>query len=224
VVAAISGLERGTNLGQGLFSLADLRAYVTLSGSRDDGDRVLFWLHEALNPVQHRAKRPDYSFGDLISLFVVRELKKKGVRTRVIREAEDYLRTKWSTARPFASDEIKTDGCGVFVDDELVAGDQIESADRHGQQVLREAVREKLTHVKYDEGWASTWNPARHVVIDPRVQFGEPVVAGTRIPTGSIADMATHAPVERIAADMGIKVKQAQAALSFEQLRATALN
>jgi uncharacterized protein (DUF433 family)/GNAT superfamily N-acetyltransferase len=223
-MAAITGLERGTELGKGLFSLADLRIYMAFSGHREDGDRVLPWLTEILNPVHHQAKRPDYSFGDLVSLFVVRELKKKGVRTRVIRDAEEYLRKKWNTDRPFVSDEIKTDGCGIFVDDELVAGGQIESAERHGQQVMREAVRERLTHVKYDDGTASSWNPTRFVAVDPLVQFGEPVITGTRIPTSSIADMATFASVAQIASDMGVTAKQAKAALNFEQRLAAIQN
>lgn len=216
-MATISGLERGSELGQGLFSLGDLRAYLAFSGQPKDRDRALRWLTQMLNPVQHQAKRPDYSFGDLISLFVVRELLKKGVRPRDIREAEDYLRKKWKKDRPFVSDEIKTDGRGVFVDDKLVAGDQIESAERRGQQVMREAVKERLVHVHYSEGVASSWEPAREILVDPAIQFGEPVIAGTRIPTEAVADMAAWASAPQIASEMGITPKQANAALSFER-------
>jgi uncharacterized protein (DUF433 family) len=219
----ITGLERGTDLGQGLYSLASLRAYVALSGDPKDGDYVLDWLTGVLNPVGHHRWRPDYSFGDLISLFVVRELKRKGVRTKVIRDAENYLRKKWKTDRPFVSDEIKTDGCGVYVDDQLIAGGQIESADRHGQQVLREAVKEKLTHVRYVEGTASNWAPMAHVVVDPRVQFGEPVVEGTRIPTELVLDMTGYAKADEIAKELGITVGQVKAALNFEH-RVSALH
>jgi uncharacterized protein (DUF433 family) len=223
-VTTIAGLDRGTDLGQGLFSLADLRAYVALSGTQKDGDRVLRWLTDVLNSVHHRSRRPDYSFGDLISLFVVRELLMKGVRPRDIREAEDYLRKKWKTDRPFISEDIKTDGCGVFVDDELVAGGQLESADKHGQQVLREAVSERLTRVEYHDGMAALWMPVHDVVVDPRVQFGEPVVAGTRVPTESVAEMAQYASVDRIADEMGITPQQAKAALAFERQRLAALH
>jgi len=214
---AIKGLDRGTELGQGLYSLASLRAYVAFSGEPKDGGYVLDWLTEVLNPVRHTRWRPDYSFGDLISLFVVRELKRKGVQRRHIREAEAYLRKKWKTDRPFVSEDIKTDGCGVFVDDELVAGGQIESAERHGQQVMREAIKERLTHVRYDEGSASAWTPAKHVVVDPRIQFGEPVIEGTRIPTETIQEMTSYANVDEIAGQFEITKQQAKAALTFEQ-------
>jgi uncharacterized protein (DUF433 family) len=223
-VATIAGLDRGTDLGQGLFSLADLRAYVAFGGKPGDGDRTLRWLTDVLNPVNHHSRRPDYSFGDLISLFVVRELLLKGVRPRDIREAEDYLRKKWKTDRPFVREDIKTDGCGVFVDDELVAGGQLESADKHGQQVLREAVSERLTRVEYHDGMAALWAPVDDVVIDPRVQFGEPVIAGTRVPTESVAEMAQYASVDRIADEMGITPQQAETALAFEKRRLAALH
>lgn len=215
--------QRGTELGQGLYSLASLRAYVSLSGEQADGEYVLDWLTKVLNPVGHTRWRPDYSFSDLISLFVVRELRKKGVQPRHIREAEIYLRKKWKTDRPFVSDEIKTDGCGVFIDDELVAGGQIESAERHGQQVMREAIRERLTHVRYDDGIAANWAPMPYVVVDPRVQFGEPVIEGTRIPTESVLAMTSYAGIEAIAAQLGIGKDQARAALAFER-RLTAIH
>ena len=204
------------DLGEGLYSLSDLRAYLSLSGVSADGAYAQDWLTGILNPVGHQKWRPDYSFGDLISLFVVRELVRKGVRSRDIRDAEKYLQVKWNTSRPFTSGDIKTDGRGVFVDDDLIAG-QIEAAERHGQQVMREAISERLTSVHYDDGHAAYWTPARHILIDPRVQFGEPVIAGTRIPTGAIADMTAYASAPEIAADMGIAVDEAKAAIGFEQ-------
>jgi uncharacterized protein (DUF433 family) len=208
--------QRGTELGQGLYGLGDLRAYLSLSGEEADGAYALDWLTDILNPVGHQRRRPDYSFGDLISLFVVRELKRKGVRTRDIRDAEVWLREKWQTDRPFLSGEIKTDGRGIFVDDDLIAG-QIEAAERHGQQVMREAIKERLTSVHYDDGTAAYWTPMEFVLVDPRVQFGEPVVAGTRVPTATVSDMATYAAPADIAADLGISAEKARAALTFER-------
>ncbi len=218
VRATISPVQtRGQELGQGFYSLAQLRAYLSFSGSSSDGGYALDWLQDVLNPAGHQRMRPDYSFGDLISLFVVRELKKKGVRTRDIRDAESYLRSKWKTDRPFLSGEIKTDGRGVYVDDELIAG-QIEAAERGGQQVMREAIRQRLTSVHYDDvGVAAYWAPMPQVLIDPRVQFGEPVIAGTRIPTQAVADMSTYANPTEIAIQLGIPQDKAAAALTFER-------
>ncbi len=218
-------VERGSELGQGLYSFADLRVYLALSGDKDDAGHALDWLAHVLLPVAHHRRRPDYSFGDLISLFVVRELKKTGVRTRDIRQAERYLRVKWDTDRPFTSGEIQTDGRGIYVDDDLIAG-QIESAERAGQQVMRELVRKRLTSVNYDDGTgrAAYWIPHQHVLVDPRVQFGEPVVSGSRIPTAAVADMAHYASPMEIQHQLNISGDKVEAALSFERRIASLRN
>ena len=202
-------------LGWGVYELRDLRAFVAFSGVPEDSRRVLPWLTNILNPVRHVARVADYSFSDLISLFVVRELLKKGVQPRTIRDAETYLRRKWRTDRPFVTDEIQTDGRRVFVDDEVVAG-QIESADLHGQQVIRELVRERLSRVRYQQGAARSWGPARGVVVDPRVQFGEPVIIGTRLPTEAVAEAVRKQGLEVAAAYLDVDIDDARAALAFE--------
>ncbi len=117
-------------LGQGLYSLGELQAYVAYDGTRNDGARVLTWLTEVLNPVPHRSRQPDYSFSDLISLFVVRELRKRRVPAHRIRDAEAHLRAKWGTDRPFVSERIATDGRHVFCGEEIVSDQpaQIEAA------------------------------------------------------------------------------------------------
>jgi uncharacterized protein (DUF433 family) len=202
-------------LGAGFYGLADLRLFLAVSGQRQDAERALPWLTRVLNPVSHKPKSADYSFSDLISLFVVRELRKKGVRASDIRAAESYLRKKWKTDRPFVSDEIQTDGRRVFVEDEVISG-QIEAADLEGQQVMREMVKDRLSSVHYHEGAAAYWTPMQNVLVDPRVQFGEPVIAGTRIPTGAVADIARRGGLEGAADQLGVKLSDARAAITFE--------
>jgi len=204
------------DVGQGVYALSDLRAYLAFSGRPQDADKALPWLTSVLNPVRHQPRGADYSFSDLVSLFVVRELLKRGVRPSTMREAENYLRRKWDTDRPFVSDEIQTDGQGVFVDDELIAG-QIESADRHGQQVLRELVKDRLAHVHYHEGTAAYWTPTAGVLVDPRVQFGEPVIAGTRIPTEVVADVARTIRPDLAASQLRVSLAAARTAVAFQE-------
>jgi uncharacterized protein (DUF433 family) len=203
-------------LGSGVYGLGDLRAYLALSGRQEDASHALSWLTYTLNPVEHQPRNSDYSFSDLISLFVVRELLKKGVHAIDIRKAEDYLRRKWGTDRPYVSDRIQTDGRHVFVDDDLIPG-QIESADEQGQQAMIAPIKDYLTRVHYHDGTAAYWTPAPHVLVDPRVQFGEPVVEGTRVPTEAVADVAAILGVRRAAKQLGIPHSAAKAAVTFEQ-------
>jgi uncharacterized protein (DUF433 family) len=61
------------------------------------------------------------------------------------------------------------------------------------------------------------------VVVDPRVQFGEPVVQGTRIPTSAIAGVVNNLGKEEAALRFGLRAKLLESALAFED-RISALN
>lgn len=205
-------------IGDGVYSLEELRLYVSLQGAPEDGARVLDWLTDALNPVLHRPKAPDYSFSDLISLFVVRQLLRHGVPLYRIRDAERHLRDKWQTDRPFVNERIATDGRHVFVGEDVVGEtpERIETASLGGQQAMLLPIRDDLTTVRYDDGRADRWLPAAFVVVDPEVQFGEPVVEGTRLPTATVAAAATRVGAAQAADRYGIAAEAAASAVAFE--------
>jgi hypothetical protein len=210
-------------LGQGIYSLAELRLYLAYYGKPADGEYAMEWLGTVLNPVAHRLRQPDYSFSDLVSLFVVRELKVLGVKPGRIREAELYMRRRFGTDRPFVSEEVATDGKTVFVRSDVP--EQVESANRGGgQQVDRKVIGPYLRRVNYSDGWASSWSPADHVVLDPQVQFGEPVVTGTRILTSLVAEIAPRQGIDHTSAQLGIPVSATRSAVDFERRLAALAN
>jgi uncharacterized protein (DUF433 family) len=176
------------------------------------------WLKTALNPVPHQPRHTDYNFADLISLFVVRQLRTEGVEPRRIREAEWYLREKWQMERPFLNGaDIQTDGVYVWVDGEMIpAPRSIENASKRGQLALFEPIRASLRHVHYRDSTACYWEPAPGVLVDPRIQFGEPVVQGTRVPTAAVAGIAERAGASTSANRLGIEIRLAEAAIAFE--------
>jgi uncharacterized protein (DUF433 family) len=151
----------------------------------------------------------------LISLFVVRELRRLGVKPAQIREAEAHLRETVGVERPFVYRQVMTDGRDVWI-----VGDspgQVEAASgRAGQHASRIALKAYLRTVQYTDNIAATWTPAEHVLVSPHLQFGEPVVRGTRVPTAAVADIAAAAGAERAAARLGIDQQQADAAIAFE--------
>ena len=54
------------------------------------------------------------------------------------------------------------------------------------------------------------------VVVDPRVQGGQPVIKGTRVPVAVLAGaVAAGDAVERVATDYGVTVAQVRAALAY---------
>jgi uncharacterized protein (DUF433 family) len=212
-------------LGQGIYSLEDLRLYLAYyAGDASTGSLALPWLTDALNPVEgHVARRPDYAFSDLISLFVVRELRRLGVKPAKIRQAEQHLRDATGMDRPFVHRQVMTDGRDVWiVGDE--AG-QVEAASGpRGQQASHVALEAYLRAVQYTDNIAATWTPTEHVLVSPHLQFGEPVVQGTRVPTAAVAEMAADAGSERAANRLGIEIEKADAAIAFERQLAALRN
>jgi hypothetical protein len=207
-----------TAVGTGVYALSELRAFVAFESVPQDGHRVPMWLKTALNPVPHQPHHTDYNFADLISLFVVRQLRAEGVEPRHIREAEDYLRQKWQMDRPFVNGaDIQTDGVYVWADGEIAGTPtSIENASKRGQLALFEPVRASLRHVHYRDTMACSWEPTRGVLLDPRIQFGEPVVAGTGIPTAAVAGIARRTDANTAAKRLGISRVAANRAVKFE--------
>ena len=202
-------------LGQGIYSLAELRLYLTFHGTPRNGELALYWLQHALNPVGHRPQEADYSFADLISLLVVRALVARDVPLHRIQEAEAYGRKLYGVDRPFVTHDLATDGRMVFYYGDNPA--QVESANRGGgQQAGRELLSAYLHDVRYRDGRASTWEPADQVVLDPRVQFGAPVVAGTRVLTESVVEIADASGIEAASDWLDIPVVAARSATRFE--------
>ena len=215
-------------LGQGMYSLENLRLYLALSGSTDDSDRALDWLTDTLNPSAHRARQPDYAFTDLVSLFVVRELRKLGLPRRIIREAEAHMRDVLGLDRPLSREDISTDKVEVFF---ATGNGQIESANpsskrhRTGQQTSRIMIAAYLHDVRYGEdGTAASWSPSPGVVLDPQIQFGEPVLDGTRLPTRALAEVVELHGRENAMDWLGATSAQAEAAAAFERRLAALRN
>lgn len=210
--------KRNNHLGEGLYGLTELSRYVAYDGGRAEPSRIARWLTRGLNPVGHRPRRPDYSFHDLISLFVVRELVAAGVKLPAIRTAERHLRERLEIPRPFASVRLKTDGVNVLYHAAPEVRDQLTAADLVGQEVLEPTIAAALRDVTYEHNVAVRWHPETHVELDPEVQFGEPCVAGTRIPTAQIvALLKKDHDIAAVARTYGISEEAVRDAHRFER-------
>lgn len=207
------------HLGTGIYSLADLRSFVALESDRIGGEKASVWLQTALNPAGHTPYESDYSFGDLVSLFVVGELLRQGVAPVTIKRAEKHLAARWGHTRPFAREDIATDGVDVFPisDSDSQKPESGEAANREGQRAMMEPIRDHLHTIQYADGWARSWQPREGVLVDPTLQFGDPVVAGTRVLTADVAAVAGSLGVAEAVDRLGIVEADVRAALRFEQ-------
>jgi uncharacterized protein (DUF433 family) len=194
-------------IGQGLYSVAELRRLLAVNGSSPSSPTVMRWISEGLMPSGHQRGRPSYSFHDLISLLVVRWLRSEGVRLKEIRHAEEHLRTVEGLSRPFATQKIQTDGINVLYRAEPAIREQLTAANRGGQEVEL----------------AAWWQIARNVEVRPEISFGEPCVVGTALRTAQVRSLslAGESP-ERISDLYEVPLDRVIAALEFEEQLAVA--
>lgn len=217
-------IETDPALRRGIYGLTELTRYLSIDGDRTlSATTVSRWITTISNS-DHAARRPDYSFADLVSMLVVRNLVDLGMQIREIHEAEIHLREVYGIDRPFLSVKLKTDGVDVFYEASPSLVEQLTSANRGGQEVIRPAIAAALSGVNYHNGLAAEWSPLDGIVLDPTIQFGEPCIAETRITTRLIADLINDSGVDPSLVALSYRIGEdaVRRALQFEERLAAA--
>ncbi len=110
-----------------------------------------------------------------------------------VRKALDFVERAKGFDRPLIDEEFETDGADLFIEQ---LGTLI-NATGAGQTEMREVLAAHLNRIERDEqglllrlfpftrDQVSADQP-KHVVINPKIAFGRPVIAGTGIPTSIV--------------------------------------
>lgn len=158
-----------------------------------------------------RPDRPVLSFTNLVEAHVLAALRRgHGLRMTAIREGVRYVTDELGDAHPLARQDFETDGVDLFV----TRMESLVNVSRRGQVALRHVLELHLRRVERDPaGLATRFYPftraaaddaPRVVVIDPRISFGRPVIAGTGAPTDVVVDRyLAGESVEVLADDYG---------------------
>jgi uncharacterized protein (DUF433 family) len=165
------------------------------------------------------------SFHDLVSLELVRRFRAAGVSLQRVRKLESELKRRYPViVRPMAYDIFYTDGSAIWhqfnPDDDTVVEEIVGRRPRH--YAWTPAIRSFAEEIRYEPEEASraeerrvprraaAWNLSEWVEIDPSIQFGAPIVRGTRIPISAIiADLGSGSP-EDVAEWRGLRVEQVE--------------
>ena len=127
------------------------------------------------------------SFWNLVECSVLATIRKQHeVSLQKVRRALAYVARELGKKRPLIEQEFSTDGVGLFVEH---YGKLID-ASQQGQIAMREILEAGLTRIERDEAglaarlfpWRSDPHEPRIVAVDPRIAFGQPVLASTRVP------------------------------------------
>ncbi|MEL6061633.1 DUF433 domain-containing protein [Methylobacterium sp. DCY52] len=162
----------------------------------------------------------ELGFRDLIELRFVQAFVREQVDLRVIRRCLETAREAVQDPRPFSTRRFKTDGRTIFLES-LKADGESEVIDlTRGQYVIRAVIEQTFRDLDIEGDVVTRWRPFQGrdtIVIDPRRAFGQPIAAGTGVPTVALADaVRAEGTVERVARLYEIPVAVVRDAMRFE--------
>jgi uncharacterized protein (DUF433 family) len=176
-----------------------------------------------ISPADERS--PRVSFFNVVEAHVLRALRTEhGVSIRVVRPALDYAEAELGIKHVLLSEELSTGAGELFLDHY----GQLINLSRSGQLAMRRVLEAYLRRVERDDRHipvrlypflgSSDEGGARSVVIDPRVSFGRPVVAGSGITTEILVRrIDAGEEVADLARDYGLSAEQIEDAVVFEK-------
>lgn len=131
------------------------------------------------------------TFIEFVELFSVKELRSVGLSWPKVRSALVTAERLLEAEHPFATHRWFADPSGVFL--ELARQDEDDvfvELVGHGQIAMKDTLSEYLQQLEFgSDDLAERWNPwgrRAPIVVDPLIAFGQPVVRGTRIKTGTL--------------------------------------
>lgn len=163
-----------------------------------------------------------YSFHSLIEYYVFYHLRCLKFSAKKIVIAHFAMSKALDSPYPFASAQILVDGKNILFSPD---GDAIIDADPSLHFNLQELIRPFARKIEFNGGllaqryWPLGKN--RSVVVDPKVQFGIPIIAGTRITTQSIEQMKSSGDsIKTLTKAFGITTKQVKDSIEYCQISA----
>ncbi len=205
-----------TLLNQGIYDAHEVARLLAV-----DTEQVVRWATADARgdpPIASPTMERAFAFRELVSLTLAQEIRRGGVDDVEIRRGLRVLREEYGVDHPLASRDV--------VDTLATSGSSL-IARQHGhwfdigkgrQGTFKRVVELYLNPLVYDEdGWATAFEPAEFIVLDPRIQAGAPCIAGTRIPTATLHALLQTESVDEVADEYDLTPEQVEAANAFEQ-------
>jgi uncharacterized protein (DUF433 family) len=169
----------------------------------DNASRIRGWIAGYQNravPIIRRQYTIDngaqeIGFWDLLEVRFIEHFRKQGVSLQSLRKAAGAARLELKRQHPFAISNIKfmTDRKRIFMQSAEETGDRKLLDLTCGQFAMYEVIERELAKgIDFDPatGLAERWHPRPwefpHIVLDPRISFGQPCVEQFRMPTATL--------------------------------------
>ena len=167
--------------------------------------------------------RPLLSFLNLAEAHVLSACRRRyQVPLPSIRRALNYIAKELNSEHPLLESEFETDGVGLFV----TKLGQLIDATAQGQVVMRELVEQHLQRLDRESDGVIRFYPftrpldassPKSVYIDPRISYGQPVLASNHIPTAAFVERyRAGESIAHLADDYGCKPEDVEEAIRCE--------
>jgi uncharacterized protein (DUF433 family) len=163
-------------------------------------------------------------FLDLIEVKFVDAFLNKGVSWPVIHQVREKAQKLYpETKHPFCTQKFVTDGRQIFRDLHEETGEDCLEEIATDQRVFAEITKPFLKQLEFRDGTIlERWWPLgrdRHIVVDPRKNFGQPTVVTEGIPTQNLARSykANGSSLEEVARWFEIRPESVQEAVEYER-------
>lgn len=218
-VVRVAGTD-APSLGHGVYTFGEASTIVRHRHRGVTPRKLRSWMAKGLTFGEHETQYGGtaLSFADLISLEMVTRFRFEGVSLQRVRQLEARMRERWSLERPFAHNVFFTDGASIWASLNSERDDAVEILGDHPDHLVwTSAIRSFASEIRFggDDQRALAWRLSKWVEIDPEVQFGAPVVAGTRIPVRTIAANLKAGSIRDVAAWYALSVRQVEGVREF---------
>jgi uncharacterized protein (DUF433 family) len=159
-------------------------------------------------------------FVGLAEGMVLAAFRETGLPLQRIRPALERLEREMGVEHALASQHLYTDGAELLFDYAEARGDKqlrLLTVVRSGQRVFHDVIRDYLTRIEYDGGWALRLalpiTKEKLLVADPERAFGQPIFihGGARL-VDVIGRIEAGEDPEAVAEDYGVPLTDVQAA------------
>jgi uncharacterized protein (DUF433 family) len=158
------------------------------------------------------------NFYVLIELYICFQLQAQGVNPQRILESRNNIAKETNNPYPFATSKVLSDGKKIWYEFK----DAIVNADGTRQANFEKIIKEYIQKIDFDEDeQAVKFYPngrESSVVVNPRNQFGRPIIEGTNINAEMLFSMyKSGEPIEFITNLYDLNIKAVEDAIRFYQ-------
>jgi len=201
------------DLGTGIYTFPEAARILRSVGTEVSPRQLRYWILKGLAepiPIADESFAV-LTFDDLISLEIVRRFRGLGASLQQVRRFNETLHERFPNLdHPFTYQIFFTDGAALWAQVDQDPTSVIELVGRRpGQFAWREAIATFAKSIRWSEGspsHAKGWRLNQWVEIDPQIQFGAPVVRGSRVTARTIGANLRKGTPEQVADWYGLDV------------------